>query len=91
LRDVQLLSGGREGTAFGDGLDDLELPEIHALSGYICQTHGFNGTDVSGLFQSSGERTKVVADTIGRRRPKAQDAWAERVVGRGSTSRSGIV
>jgi hypothetical protein len=47
---VQLLAGGREGAAFGDGLDDLELPEIHASSGYICRMHGFNGTDVFGRF-----------------------------------------
>ena len=32
LRDVQLLAGGGERAGVGDGADDLELPEVHAVS-----------------------------------------------------------
>jgi hypothetical protein len=93
LRDVQLLTRSREGAGFGDGPDDLELPEVHASSGYICRTHGFNGTDVSGRFQSPGRRRKVAldgegwaeADASGRlggedRRDRLDEAIGNRVV-----------
>ena len=34
LRDVELLAGGGKGSRVGDGPDDFELPQVHAV-GYV--------------------------------------------------------